>query len=583
MGYFSLPNKEIQQKEPQEVEISYSEASLLDKLNLHKLSLKAVLSNLSIDSYALNELEKSEHRSSNTRCSELTIKIKEWPKSQHINTFINNINQLVFLWLSALEEGTSVQNIIRLLVCFRLKTSFGINKSTKFHCFLLDIFAETTQHHQQLQLHFSLNFDQHTHLPYANQLPIDLLETFNSASEPQLMGLLSIHFQVSKNNPVLSHETSIGLSKAITAILQETVSLDHKTYFSDTLQYDVLIPNLMDHVQLNLIAAKIQRAFEQMIFFENQSILVTPFIGCAFNKKSSTQGLDLYDASKLALENALFKQQHLVVYTETIKELLAIQNELEKKVLEAFANDNLTLFFQPLVDLKDSSCAGAELLLRWSEKSGYTVYPSLTVEILNKVGKGKLFTRWLINSACRYAAELKHEHKLNLYLTINLRAEDLYDAELPHMLIQALALWKLSPSNIVLELTEDGFLELNETTEAVIKKLTEHGFKLALDDFGTGFSSLSRLRTMPISLIKIDQSFVRDITHSKEDFEIVKSIAMLANSLGKEVLVEGVEDKACLDLIKKMKIHKCQGFYYSKPLPFNDFITWARSHNPKLL
>jgi hypothetical protein len=122
--------------------------------------------------------------------------------------------------------------------------------------------------------------------------------------------------------------------------------------------------------------------------------------------------------------------------------------------------------------------------------------------MLNKVGKGKLFTRWLINSACRYAAELKHEHKLNLYLTINLRADDLYDAELPHMLIQALALWKLSPANIVLELTEDGFLELNEITEAIINQLTDYGFKLALDDFGTGFSSLSRLRTMPISLIK---------------------------------------------------------------------------------
>jgi EAL domain-containing protein (putative c-di-GMP-specific phosphodiesterase class I)/GGDEF domain-containing protein len=583
MGYFSLPSKEIQLKEPQEVEISYSEAALQDKLNLHKLSLKALLSNLSVDLVALTELDNSEYHPTNNHCHPLKTKLQEWSKSQDIKTFANNINQLVFIWLSALEEGASVQNIIRHLVCFRSKTSFAINNSTQFHCFLLDIFAETTQKHLEIQLHYSLNYDQYTHLPNANQLPIELLETINNSHEHQLLGLLSIHFQVSKNNPVLSHATSIGLSKAITAILQETVSVECKLYFSDTLQYDLLIPNLLDHVQLNLIAAKIQRAFEQMIFFENQSILVTPFIGCAFNKKSLIEGLDLYDCSKLALENALLKQQNLVIYTETIKELLAVQNDLEKRVLEAFANDNLTLFFQPLVDLKESSCVGAELLLRWCEKSGYSVYPSLTVEILNKVGKGKLFTRWLINSACRYAAELKHEHKLNLYLTINLRAEDLYDAELPHMLIQALALWKLSPANIVLELTEDGFLELNETTDAVIKQLTNHGFKLALDDFGTGFSSLSRLRTMPIALIKIDQSFVRDITHSKEDFEIVKSIAMLANSLGKEVLVEGVEDKACLDLIKKMKIHKCQGYFYSKPLPFNEFITWAREHNPKLL
>jgi hypothetical protein len=222
MGYFSLPSKEIQLKEPQEVEISYSEVSLLDKLNLHKLSLKAVLSNLNVDSDALTELEKSEHHSSNTYCHQIKTKLKEWPKSQDITTFTNNINQLVFLWLSALEEGASAQSVIRHLVCFRTKTSFAINNSTKFHCFLLDIFAETTQQHQQLQLHYSLNYDQYTHLPNANQLPIELLETINNATEHQLLGLLSIHFQVSKNNPVLSHATSIGLSKAITAILQET-------------------------------------------------------------------------------------------------------------------------------------------------------------------------------------------------------------------------------------------------------------------------------------------------------------------------------------------------------------------------
>jgi EAL domain-containing protein (putative c-di-GMP-specific phosphodiesterase class I) len=286
----------------------------------------------------------------------------------------------------------------------------------------------------------------------------------------------------------------------------------------------------------------------------------------------------LYDCSKLALENALFKQQHLVLYTDELKEQLSVQNELESKVLEAFASDSLTLFFQPIVNLKDSTCAGAELLLRWSEKAGYSVYPNITVEILNKVGKGKLFTRWLINSACRYAAELQFEHKLTLYLTINLRAEDLYDVELPHMLMQALALWKITAKNIILEITENGILEYNETTNSVINQLAENGFRLALDDFGTGFSSLSRLRTMPIDLIKIDQSFVRDITHSVDDFAIVKSIALLAKSLGKEVLAEGVEDQDCLDLIKRLEIDKCQGYYFAKPMPFEQFIAWAKQH-----
>jgi EAL domain-containing protein (putative c-di-GMP-specific phosphodiesterase class I) len=170
------------------------------------------------------------------------------------------------------------------------------------------------------------------------------------------------------------------------------------------------------------------------------------------------------------------------------------------------------------------------------------------------------------------------EHQLNLYLTLNLRADDLYDVELPHMLKQALALWMIKPQDIILEVTEDGILEMNETTNGVIKQLADSGFRLALDDFGTGFSSLSRLRTMPIDLIKIDQSFVRNIEHSKDDLEIVKSIALLANSLGKEVLAEGVEDLTCLDIIKGLNIHKCQGYYFAKPMPFEQFIVWAKQH-----
>ena len=129
-----------------------------------------------------------------------------------------------------------------------------------------------------------------------------------------------------------------------------------------------------------------------------------------------------------------------------------------------------------------------------------------------------------------------------------------------------------------MEITENGILEYNESTHIVINQLTESGFKFALDDFGTGFSSLSRLRTMPIDLIKIDQSFVRDITHSRDDFEIVQSIAMLAKSLGKEVLAEGVEDEACLNLIKKLEIDKCQGYFFAKPMPFDQFVEWAKAY-----
>lgn len=569
--------------ELQEVEIAYTGQAILDKLLAYQLKPQAVLSNLKVNLNVLQQAGVTKNIQSNSFLQLLATEIENWPASQDLPSFTSHINQLIFAWLNAIQEGASTQDVLNLLKCFELKSKFRLSNSSKLHCFLFDLVAETTQQHQQLQLNYVLNYNANTQLPISSQIKSDLEKVIEIASNNQQIGMISMHFQLSKNNPVFSNLMVKRLSKKITEILLQNTSREYQLYYGDNLQFDILIPELIGDIQLNLQAAKLQRAFEEMVFLGNQSLLVTPFIGCAFDKKSSEKIHDLYNFSKLALENALYKQLPLVFYSEDLKNLLSTQNELENKVIEAFGSDNLTLFFQPIVNLEDESCAGAELLLRWSDKSGYSVYPSLTVEILNKVGKGKLFTRWLINSACRYAAELEHEHKLKLYLTINLRAEDLYDIELPHLLMQMLALWKITAKNIVLEITEDGLLEYNETTSSVINQLAANGFRLALDDFGTGFSSLSRLRTMPIDLIKIDQSFVRDITRSSDDYEIVNSIAMLSNSLGKEVLAEGVEDKDCLDLIKQLKIHKCQGYYFAKPMPFEKFIDWAKEHHAATL
>ncbi len=256
---------------------------------------------------------------------------------------------------------------------------------------------------------------------------------------------------------------------------------------------------------------------------------------------------------------------------------------LESKVLEGFNADNLTLFFQPIVRIDNSKCTGAELLLRWNEKFSCTTSPSQTIDILNKVGKGKMFTRWLINSACRYASELIHNQKLNIYLTLNLRAEDLHDTELPHLLSQAIALWKIDAKDIILEITENGILQYNDDSNSNITNLTNQGLKFAIDDFGTGYSSLSRLRSLPINLIKIDQSFVKDIYHSKDDFEIVQSITMLAKSLGKEVLAEGIEDEKCLSKIKQLDINKGQGYFFSKPMPYEEFVEWVKSQQQTVI
>ena len=561
-----------------EVEISYSEQEIADKLAHYGLIQSVLFNQFKVDTKQLKIVVNSHQIDSNPLLVSIKNTLLACPNKQNLSVFTAYINQLIFVWLSALQNSTNIQIILNLISCLESKSLLSNANTPKLHLFLFNLMADTSHQLQQQQLDYALNFDSNTQLPNVSQIFHYLENNINKSSKNQIVAIFSMQFMIAKNSPVFSHVVTARLSQKITSILKQNISPKHVLFHSGNLQFDLLIPHIDSALQLNLLAAKLARAFEEMIILKDVSVLVTPFCGGAHMGVTQTNFSDIYANAKSALESAIAKQQYLVLYSEEIEQELQHQNDIENKVLEAFATDSLTLFFQPIVNIEHSTCAGAELLLRWSDGISHNIYPSVTIEILNKVGKGKLFTRWLINSACRYASELINEHKLPIYLTINLRAEDLYDIELPHLLLQAIALWKIKTQDIVLEITENGILEYNESSTSVIKSLSKSGFRLALDDFGTGFSSLSRLRTMPIDLIKIDQSFVRDIKYSVDDFEIVKSIAMLANSLGKEVLAEGVEDKDCLDLIKQMKIQKCQGYYFAKPMPFDEFVIWTKQH-----
>ena len=565
-----------------EFEIKYCESDLHEQLNQYRLNLTKIFGQLKIDLIQLKSVLSVEESLKSSPLVDyivsLEIKFKDCPSGQQSSLFTNTINKLISCCLDALQNGTSSSAIFSLLRCFKLKSLFGLSQTAQFHCFLFQLLAKSIQLQLKNQLDYALNFDADTKLPHSSQITNYLTKPAHDLDGSHLIALFSIHFQISKHKTINSHNSSLHLGNEIIAKFKENLDASCKIFSDGNLQFNILFTQLSNSMQINLLAAKIDRAFEQTLLIDNQSVLITPFIGCVCMENSPEFNTKLYGNSKLALSKAIQDQQVFVLYSDDLKAQLLTKTDRENKVLEAFSSNNLTLYFQPIIDIKNTKIVGAELLLRWSDMTKYSVAPGLTVEILNQSGRGKLFTRWLINSACRYVSELKQEHHLDIYLTINLQADDLYDVELPFLLMQSIALWRINPQDIVLEITENGVLEYNETSKSVIDTLVKNGFKLALDDFGTGYSSLSRLRNMPIEIIKIDQSFVRDIKHSKQDYEIVKSIAMLAKSLGKEVLAEGVEDDECLTLIKKMKIEKCQGYFFAKPMPFELFIKWAKDY-----
>jgi len=559
-----------------EVEITYSTDEVANKLITHQLSPEHVYNKAAVDQSKLAQLKSA--LAPQSPLIQLCSFMQDWESNGDPAAFVNNLNQLIFHCMQAIEADESIQKILSILKCLQIKSGFSSVKTAKFHLFVDGLLIETLQQYHLATLDYLLNYDDDLKLPNANQIEENLEKVITNADDKSITALLSVHFQTENNNFLLPKEISTELNKQLAAVILKNIPEETQLYFVGDFQFSIIMPNIVSKTQLHLARVKIAGAFEEIVFINKLSMLVKPFIGCFYTESNAISAQTMLENAKLALEHAILKHKYYVEYDDALEDYINEQIAVESKILEAFDSNNLTLAFQPIVDTKQSKCIGAEVLLRWPEKFGLNFSPALTVEVLNNAGKGNLFIRWLINSTCRYAYELTVERNLNVYLTVNLRAEDLYDLELPSLFSNALSLWKLDPKNIILEITESGILEYNENTNSVINALSSLGFRFALDDFGTGFSSLTRLRTLPIDLIKIDQSFVKNINNSEEDFKIVTSITTLASSLGKDVLAEGVENSDCLKRIQELNITKCQGYYFSKPMTYPEYIEFVKNN-----
>lgn len=192
----------------------------------------------------------------------------------------------------------------------------------------------------------------------------------------------------------------------------------------------------------------------------------------------------------------------------------------------------------------------------------------------------KHLTLWMLKRAFRDCAEWRRQG-LELVVSVNLSTKDLHDPDLPDVMAGVAAAANIKPSWMMLEITESSIMNDPERAMETIQRLHEMGYKLSIDDFGTGYSSLAYLKKMPLSELKIDKSFVYDLLQSDNDAVIVKATINLAHNLGLQVTAEGVETQEVLERLASYRCDIAQGYWFSKPKPFNDFNVWLQqsSHN----
>ncbi|AHC13719.1 putative bifunctional diguanylate cyclase/phosphodiesterase [Salinispira pacifica] len=317
---------------------------------------------------------------------------------------------------------------------------------------------------------------------------------------------------------------------------------------------------------LPIISARHQTGSGELQFDCHMGMVRYPDHGTSLNELNSNL--------EFALQEAVREKQSLIQYNTDIGEIqrknLIIQRDLRKEKEESFAG--LELRYQPFVN-SGNRVVGCESLVRWNHPEFGFISPEKFIRISEQTGDIKMLGRWILYQALQ---DLKRWLKAGLediYVSVNLSPVQFTHKGLSEEIIRMMKAIGLEGRYLKLEITEGAIMADPEESTMIIKNLQNYGIRIAIDDFGTGYSSLNYLMNLPINTLKLDKSFVDDVLNNSRNQEVVRSIINLGDSLGMELLAEGVESKDQKEYLFAQGVHYIQGYYYSAPVTSGEFET----------
>lgn len=340
-----------------------------------------------------------------------------------------------------------------------------------------------------------------------------------------------------------------------------------------------LSSNLFAVVQTELTSLESLVALSQTLLdvlskpfsLDGNKVHVSASIGIAFHPSDSTHVDQLLQNASTAMEQAKRQgsgnyQFYSTTMNAQLQERLALKNELRY----ALERSEMLLHYQPRVDLHSGHVVAVEALLRWQHPTWGLISPAKFIPIAEESGLIVPIGEWVLRSACIQARAWQTAELSPLRMAVNLSARQFKPDYLVEMVAQILKDTGLNATYLELEVTESLMMENPQQSIVVLQQLHDLGITLALDDFGTGYSSLSYLRRFPIDILKIDQSFVRDVTSNSDAAAITQSIIALGKSLKLNITAEGVETQEQFEYLRAQGCDEIQGYYFSRPVPAVD-------------
>jgi diguanylate cyclase (GGDEF)-like protein len=413
--------------------------------------------------------------------------------------------------------------------------------------------------------------DRQVNLPNRNALVTELDHRIKAGAGTQVVALIDID-QFAATNDMLGHAYGDAL---LLALAQRLRALFDSSVFVARLSSDTFA--LAGPAQL-LDAPNIQRLFAHPFLIDDIDHSVSVCLGIAPIADCS-DGPGVLRNAYIALRRAkALGIGQAIVFSQEMGEAARKRTLLLQDLRKAFEQRELSIVYQPQVDLRSGRIIGAEALMRWQHRNGQFVPPEQFIPIAEQSGLIVIIGRWMLPEALR---ALKRFHRAGfekLHMAVNISSIQLRQPGFLDFVNASLAETDIAPHHLELEITESIALESLETMISLLSQLREGGISIAIDDFGTGYSSLNYLEKLPIDRLKIDRSFVTSLCSSQRGRRITRTIALLGNELEINTTAEGVENQKTGDSLRDFGCQAAQGYHYAHPMPEAEFIDWLKDN-----
>lgn len=436
----------------------------------------------------------------------------------------------------------------------------------------------TERKHAEKRLVQLANYDSLTGLPNRTLFRDRLTHAVAQAHrKDHLVALLYLDLDRFKMiNDSLGHHAGDELLKGVSERLLSNAREEDTVARLGGDEFTVILEGITNNEDATIVARKILEVMGKPFYLDGHEVFVTTSIGITIFPVDAQDIDELLKNADTAMYRA--KEQgrnNYQFYTADMNAKAVEHLIMESSLRHALERNEFVLHYQPQVDLHSREITGMESLLRWNHPELGLLYPDQFMQLAEETGLIVSIGEWVLNQACEQAADWHGAGLSGMRLAVNLSALQFRTDSLVETVAKALRLSGFDPKCLELEITESFLLDNVDSAIEKLRNLSSLGVDLAIDDFGTGYSSLSYLKQFPLNTLKIDQSFVRDISTDPDDAAIAEAIVALGRSLHLRVMAEGVETEEQLNFLRTRGCDQAQGFLISRPVPGEDILPWC--------